>query len=85
MQKHLLLHIVDVHGSIFEYFQLRYDDLGRRGLLPLTACTTTMQLLAYGISADYVDEYLKIGGSTTMQCMKTNFAVRVIQVFREEY
>ena len=41
-------------------------------------------MLAYDISADCVDEYLKIGESTTMECMK-NFAAGVIQVFEEEY
>ena len=43
-----------------------------------------MQMLAYDISADCVNGYLKIGESTSMECMK-NFAGRVIQVFGEEY
>ena len=38
----------------------------------------------YGVSADCVDEYLKIGGNTAMKCMK-NFAAGVIQVFGDEY
>jgi len=41
-------------------------------------------MLAYGTSADCVDEYLKIGESIAMECMK-NFAAGVIQVFGEEY
>jgi len=41
-------------------------------------------MLAYGLLADYVDEYLTIGESTTMECIK-NFATRIIQVFGEEY
>jgi len=41
-------------------------------------------MLAYGISADYVDEYLKIGESTAIECMK-NFAAGVIQVFGDDY
>jgi len=41
-------------------------------------------MLAYGISADCIDEYLKIGESTAIECMK-NFAAGVIQVFGEEY
>jgi len=40
-------------------------------------------MLAYGISADCVNEYLKIGESTAKECMK-NFATGVIQVFGEE-
>ena len=41
-------------------------------------------MLAYGISADCFDKYLKIGKSTAMKCMK-NFATAIIQVFGEEY
>ena len=84
MRKHLFLRIVSTLESRFEYFQLRHDGLGRRGLSPLTKCTAAMRMLAYGILDDCVDEYLKIGESTAMECMK-NFAVGVIQVFGEEY
>ena len=84
MRRHLFLRIVGALESRFEYFQLRYDGLGGRGLSPLTKCTAAMRMLAYGISADYVDEYLKIGESTAMECMK-NFAAGVIQLFGEEY
>ena len=58
--------------------------MGRRGLSPLTKCMTTIRILTYGISTDCVDEYLKIGESTAMECMK-NFATGVIQVLGEEY
>ena len=51
---------------------------------PRTKCNAAMRILAYRISADCVDEYLKIGESTAMECMK-NFAVGVIQVFGDEY
>jgi len=63
---------------------LRFDCASRRGLSPLTKCTVAMCMLAYGVSADCVDEYLNIGGSTAMECMK-NFAAGVIQVFGDEY
>ena len=46
---------------IFGYSHLRYDDIGRRGVLSLTECKVVMQLLAYGILTDCVVEYLKIG------------------------
>ena len=84
MQKHLFLRIVDALQSCCEFFQLRTDALGRRALLLLTKCNVVIRMLVCGISADCVDEYLKIGESTTMECMK-NFATSVIQVFGEEY
>ena len=84
MWKHLFLRIVDALSSRFEYFQLRYDGRGKHGLSPLTKCIATVRMLAYGIPADCVDEYLKIVESITMECMK-NFATGIIQVFGEEY
>ncbi|XP_074361166.1 uncharacterized protein LOC141701410 [Apium graveolens] len=42
------------------YFQQRVDALGRKGLSPLQKCTTAMCMLAYGISADAVDDYVCI-------------------------
>ena len=80
MRKHLFLHIVDALGSHFEYFQLRYDGIGRHGLSPLTKCIVNMQTLACGISIDYADEYLKIDESTPLEYLK-NFTTGIIQVF----
>ena len=57
---------------------------GKKGLSPLTKCTAAVRMLAYGIAADCVDEYLKIGESTALECMK-NFCAGVVQTFGEEY
>ena len=84
MRKHLFLRIVDALSNHSEYFQLMYDATGKRGLTPLTKCTAAMRILAYGITADCVDEYLKIGASTAHECMK-KFCSAIIEVFREEY
>jgi len=56
MRRHLFLCIVDALQSRFEFFQQRSDALGRRGLSPLTKCTAAIRILAYGISANCVDE-----------------------------
>jgi len=42
-----------------------------------------MRTLAYGIAADCIDQYLKIGASTALECMK-NFALGMIEVFGNE-
>ena len=84
MRKHLFLCIVDALQSRFEYFQLRYDALGKCGWLSLTKCTSAMWMLATGITTDCVNEYLKTRESPIMECMK-NFAARIIQVLGEEY
>ena len=53
-------------------------------MTPLTKCTAALRMLAYGISADCIDEYLKIGESTSLQCLK-KFAKGVIAIFGAEY
>jgi len=78
MWRHLFLLIVEALGNHLEYFQVRYDAIGKRGLSPLSKCTATMQFLVYGIAVDCVDEYLKIDASTVLECMK-NFALGVIE------
>ena len=42
MRRHLFLRIVGALESRFEYFQLSYDGIGRRGLSPLIKCTAAM-------------------------------------------
>ncbi|XP_020253504.1 putative nuclease HARBI1 [Asparagus officinalis] len=41
-------------------------------------------MLVYGTSADATDEYIRIGESTTIECLK-RFCRAVIEVFGEEY
>ena len=43
-----------------------------------------MRMLDYGIAVDCVDDYLHIGASTTLECMK-KFILGVIEVFGKEY
>jgi len=84
MRKHLFIHIMEALGNHSDYFQLKYDAAGNHGLTPLTKCTAALRMLAYGISTDSFDEYLKIGESTSVQCLK-RFAKGVIAVFGEKY
>jgi len=41
-------------------------------------------MLAYGCAADAVDEYLRIGESTSMSCM-IHFVEAIIYLFGKEY
>ena len=84
MRKHLFLHIVEALGQWDKYFILRMDALNRPGLSPLKKCTSAICQLGNGSPADQLDEYLKIGDSTTMECLK--MCVKgVIEVFGAEY
>ena len=43
-----------------------------------------MRMLAYGISADQLDEWVRLGESTVLQIFK-NFVAAVIKAFGKEY
>ena len=84
MNRRLFLRIVDALGQWSPYFTYRADCAGRIGLSPLQKCTAAMRMLAYGTPADALDEYLKIGKCTALQCLD-KFARGVIEVFGGEY
>ena len=41
-------------------------------------------MLAYGVPADALDEYIRIGESTALEALR-NFVVAVVEVFGPEY
>jgi hypothetical protein len=53
-----ILSAVEVHEP---YYVQRRDNAGRLGLSSLQKITAALRMLAYGITGDLVDEYLKIG------------------------
>jgi len=84
MRMHLFFRIVEALCNHSEYFQVRCDAAGKRGLSPLTKCSTAMRMLAYGVVADCVDKYLKIGASTALVCLK-KFISYAVEVFGKQY
>ncbi|XP_020249372.1 uncharacterized protein LOC109826763 [Asparagus officinalis] len=69
MSRSLFLRIVDVVKDHDYYFQQRSDELGRIGLSPLQKVTAVFRMLAYGLSANATDEYIKIGMLGSLDCM----------------
>ncbi|KAI5409306.1 hypothetical protein KIW84_054930 [Lathyrus oleraceus] len=84
MHRHVFLRIVDALGNHDEYFQMRVDATGKMGLSPLQKCTSAIRMLAYGSPADLVDEYVRIGESTSIECLE-RFVKGVNVVFGAEY
>ncbi|KAI4979066.1 hypothetical protein ZWY2020_015819 [Hordeum vulgare] len=84
MRKPLFLRIVSALGDWSSYFTNRVDATNGEGLSPLQKCTTAIRMLAYGTSADQLDEVLSIGASTSLECL-SYFAKGVIAKFGEEY
>ena len=67
-----------------DYFKCKRDALGKLGFSSYQKCTTAIQMLAYGVAGDLVDEYLRMGVSTCLEAMYKLYRA-VIAVFGLEY
>ncbi|XP_024016514.1 uncharacterized protein LOC112089892 [Eutrema salsugineum] len=84
MTKDLFMHIVQRLSTEVPYFQQRRNAIGRLGLSPLQKCSAAIRMMANGTAADAVDEYLRLGASTALLCLK-NFTEGIISLFGDEY
>uniref|UniRef100_A0A0D3AMX8 Uncharacterized protein n=1 Tax=Brassica oleracea var. oleracea TaxID=109376 RepID=A0A0D3AMX8_BRAOL len=75
---------IDRLSNEVQYFRQKEDGLGMLGLSTLQKCTAAICILAYGQAADTVDEYLRLGETTTRLCVK-NFVEGIINLFGDEY
>ncbi|GJZ61828.1 putative harbinger transposase-derived protein [Tanacetum coccineum] len=83
MRKHLFIRIVDSVTANDRYFQQRRDATGRQSLSSLAKCTG-LAGVAYGVSFDAVDEYLRMSGAVTRKSLMS-FVQGVISCFGDEY
>ena len=84
MCRHLFKHIKEAVKNYDNYFRKRCDATGKVGLSALQKCVASMCILAYGVPADAVDEYVRIGESTAREALQ-HFCRAVIQVFGKHY
>jgi hypothetical protein len=84
MRPNVFLRLVKAVENVDPYFHFRYDAVGRAGLSALQKCVAAVHILAYGLSADVVDEYIRTGESNTREALN-HFCVAVINVFDEQY
>ena len=84
MRQPLFLRIMNAIEAHNEYFVQKRNAAGILGLSCLQKVTTVSRMLCYGIAADAIDEYVRIGGSTVIESFK-RFVVAVYEVFGEEY
>ena len=68
MRKHVFLRIFEDLSSSDNNFAQRVDTSNKEGISPLGKSTTTMRMLSYSIDADEIDEYIKIGSTTVLEC-----------------
>lgn len=69
-----------VSTSSFFSIGLEADCTGKRGLSPLQKIVAAIRQLCYGLAADAVEEYVRIGESTALEAMK-KFCESVVSDF----
>ena len=84
MSRHLFLRIVNEVEQYDPYFIQRTDAVGVLGLSSLQKITVAYRILAYGTPTDSVDEYIRIGESTTIESLR-RFVKVVIAMFGDHY
>ncbi|KAL0013093.1 hypothetical protein SO802_000162 [Lithocarpus litseifolius] len=84
MKRSLFLHIqskVEPHDS---YCVQKRNSANKLGLSSLQKITVALRMLAYGVSGDLIDEYVRIGENTALESLK-KFVTMAIDVFFKEY
>ena len=76
-----IMNAVEEHD---EYFVQKRNAAGTLGLSSLQKVVVAFRLLAYGVAADALDEYIYIGESTVLEALK-KFTVAVVEIFGQEY
>ncbi|KAB2632068.1 nuclease HARBI1 [Pyrus ussuriensis x Pyrus communis] len=69
MERHLFNKIMIAVCNHDSYFVQKKDAFGAMGLLPEQKITATLRMLAYGASADQVDEITRMGQSTILESL----------------
>ena len=65
-------------------FRFRHDVVGRPGHTPIQKCTAAIRQLAYGGVTDIWDEYLHIGETSALKCVK-HLCEGVVEIFKDQY
>ena len=84
MRRSLFVKIVMDCEANSEYFKRRRNAAGTMGFSAFQKISAAMRVTAYGIPADYTDEYLRIGQDTTMELVR-RFAKMVVRLYGDWY
>lgn len=80
-----MLRIVDaVQARNPNYFTRKHDCCGKLGLSALQKCVAALRILAYGLPANAIDEYVRIGESTAREALR-HFCRAIIDVYGPYY
>ena len=84
LSRPLFLRILHTIQQYDHYFVQRRNAANTVGLSGEQKMTVALRMLAYSMSADSLDEYVRIGETTTIECVK-RFCQKVIEIFGPEY
>ena len=84
MSRSLFLRIHSRVEATEPYFVQKRNAANTLGLSSLQKITAAIRMLAYGVSADFMDEYLRIGETTTIKSLK-KIVKAIVSIFSEEY
>ncbi|XP_028068936.1 uncharacterized protein LOC114271522 [Camellia sinensis] len=84
MSRYLFLRILSMVEAYDPYFVQKKDAIGVLGLSSLQKMTAAMRMLAYGVAADSVDDYVRIGESTAIESLQ-RFVQAVVAIFSDVY
>jgi hypothetical protein len=76
-----IAHAVEEHDN---YFVQKRNDVGALSFSCIQKVTAAYRQLAYAVPADYVDEYVCIGESTSIECLR-RYVRTVCEVFGQRY
>ena len=67
-----------------EYFVQKRNAAGVLGLSSLQKMIAALRMLAYGVGADFTNEYVRIGKSTAIESLKKIVEV-IVDIYSTEY
>ena len=84
MRRSLFLRILSKVEAHEPYFIQKRNNSKKLGLSSLQKMTAALRMLAYGVTADFLDKYVRIAESTAMMSLK-KFVATVVAIFSEQY
>jgi hypothetical protein len=84
MRRPVFIRLMESVTAQDDWFVCREDCTRKMGLSPLQKCLAAIRILAYGLPADAVDEYVRISESSATVALN-KFCRAVVAVFEDQY
>jgi hypothetical protein len=84
MSKTLFLQIVATVESHDEYFRQKPNAAGVLGASPIQKVVGVFRMLVYSVSADFLDDYVRMGESTIIESLKHSVKA-IVDFFGDKY